>query len=138
MSMRHWVCEGIGIRTDKLYPYLDTKKCIRELKKQLPDETIRPDGFDIDDYFYGNPFNDMGEFLYHLDDSDTMTYGDNGDGEHYFYYPPNFPWAMGPNEPKTIEDVHRIIINAVMKICNVDEDVIERMIEDDLYEYGCG
>lgn len=50
MSMSYWICEGIGIRTNQLRPFLNTQKCIQLLKEQLPGEEISEDGFDIDDY----------------------------------------------------------------------------------------
>ena len=53
MSMSYWICEGIGIRTNQLRPFLNTQKCIQLLKEQLPGEEISEDGFDIDDYLYG-------------------------------------------------------------------------------------
>ena len=63
MSTVYWMCEGIGIRTNDLYPFLNERKCINAIKEQLPDEEIDEDDFDIDDYFYGEPFQNLGDLL---------------------------------------------------------------------------
>lgn len=86
MIVCHWICEGIGIRTDDVIGSINAKKCIKFLKEQLPGEEIEEKDFDIDDFLYGQPFNDFGDVLCHCDDTDTLTYGDNGEGEHYFFY----------------------------------------------------
>lgn len=138
MSVCHWICEGIGIYTDDIFGELDTKKCIKFLKEQLPDEEIDEEEFDIDDYLWGEPFDNLGDVLCHCDDSNTLTYGDNGDGEHYFFYTTSYPWERRENEPTSIEEVHNRIIAAVQKLCNLTSDQIEKLIRDDLYEYGCG
>lgn len=144
MSVNYWMNEGIGIRTDELYPYLNAQKCIAAIKGQFPDgdiaidETKDLDFFDIDDYMYGEPFDNLGDLLCCLDDSGTMTYGDNGDGEYYFFYAPSYPWGRSDNEPSSVEEVHKIINRAVLKICDIKEDEIEKLIDDDLYEIGWG
>lgn len=138
VSVCYWMCQGIGIRTNDLYPFISEKKCIAVIKEQLPDEEIDEDDFDIDDYFFGEPFENFGDLLCHVDDTNTMTYGDNGDGEFYFYYTPSYPWDRGDNEPKSIEEVHERIINAVLRLCDISEDKIEEIIDDDIYDYGCG
>ena len=53
MSMSYWMCQGVGVRTNELLPFLSTQKCVQFMKTQLPDEDIQEDKFDIDDYLYG-------------------------------------------------------------------------------------
>ena len=81
MSMSHWVCEGIGINAGDVMSSINVKRCIEFLKKQLPDEEISEEDFDITDFLYGEPFDNFGDILCHCDDTNTMTYGDDGDGE---------------------------------------------------------
>ena len=116
MSMCHWVCEGIGINTDDVIGKINVKKCIKFLKEQLPDAEIDEKDFDIYDFLYGQPFDNFGDVLCHCDDT----------------------WERRENEPASIEEVHERIIAAVQKLCDLTSDQIEKLIQDDLYEYGCG
>lgn len=77
-------------------------------------------------------------FIDCLDDTNTLTYGDNGDGEYYFYYTPSYPWNRAENEPKSIADVHERIIAAVLRLCDISVEEIEAIIDDDIYDCGCG
>lgn len=139
MSMNYWMCESIGIATNKLIPHLDTAKCIEVIKKQSNGElTPDADEFDIDDYFYGELFENLADMLCHCDTTNTLTYGDNGNGEYFFYYAPSYPWNRRENEPNSIAEVHERIKDAVQCICNMTREEIEAMIDDDIYEYGCG
>ena len=139
MSMIYWMCQGIGVRTNDLYPYLDNKKCIAVIKSQIQDVDIdEEDSFDIDEFFWGEPFENLGDLLCHVDDTDTMTWGDNGDGEHYFYYVPSYPWERKENEPISIQEVHERIIDAVLRLCNMTRKEVEALIDNDIYDYGCG
>lgn len=78
MSVSYWMCQGIGIRTNELLPFLSTQKCVQFMKTQLPDEDIQEDKFDIDDYLYGEPFDNLAEMFTVCDDTDSLTYGDRG------------------------------------------------------------
>lgn len=146
MSMCYWMIEGIGINVDSIIPHLNKRKLIKMLEEQLPDdEDVKQwknrrdlNAFDIDDFLYGNPFQNLADLLTHCDDTDTITYGDNGDGGVYFYYPPSMPWHHKENEPQSVKEVHKRIIDAVMKVTDLTAKEIEPMISDDLYEYGCG
>lgn len=138
MSMSYWMCEGIGIRTNDLYPFLNAEKCIKVIKEQLPDEEIDEEAFDIDEYFYGEPFQNLGELLCHVDDTDTLTYGDNGNGEYYFYYIRSYPWERKENESQSIEEVYERIIAAVTRLCDILPDEIRVLVDEDIYDYGCG
>lgn len=145
MSMCHWICQGIGIRTNDLYPHLNSRKCAEFLNRMIPrkniDEEIDPNSFNvsyIDEYFYGEPFDNLGELLCHADDTGTMTYGDNGDSEYYFYYIPSYPWERRGNEPSSIQEVHDRIIDAVLVLCDMSRAEVDALIDDDIYDYGCG
>ena len=141
MSMSYWMCAGIGIRVNQLYPHLNKKKCIEVLIKQLGEaemEGIEPYEFEIDDYMFGEPFANLGDFLCTVDDTNTLTYGDNGYGEYYFYYTPSYPWERSKNEPVSIQEVHERIIDAVIQVCNLSRAEIEAMIDDEINDVGCG
>lgn len=139
MSTVYWVCEGIGIRANQLFLHLNAEKCIALLKEQLGEdfEETSVEQFDIQDYFYGEPFENLADLLCHCDDTHTLTFGDNNDGECFFYYPPSYPWTRVENEPTSIEEVHKRIKKAVLRICDLSDAEIESMIDDDLYEVGC-
>lgn len=138
MSMSYWICEGVGIRANQLRPFLNPQKCIQLLKEQLPGEEISEDGFDIDDYLYGEPFENLADVFTFCDDTDSLTYGDNGNGESYFYYPPSYPWERTENEPSSIAEVHERVIKAVLRLCDMTREQVETLIDDDIYDYGCG
>ncbi len=72
------------------------------------------------------------------DDTDSLTYGDNGDGESYFYYPPSYPWERTENEPSSIAEVHERVIKAALRLCDMTREQVETLIDDDIYDYGCG
>ena len=139
MSMSYWMCEGVGIATNSLKPHLDTLKCIEFIKEQSNNEFI-PDekDFDIEDYFYGQLFENLADMLCHCDDTDTLTWGDNGEGEYYFYYTPSYPWNRQENESTSIAEVHERIKDSVQRLCNLTREQIEKFINDYIYEYGCG
>lgn len=150
MSISYWMIEGVGIDVDKIMPYLNHDKLLDLLAEQLPkdndvlvlvksrENTGKCPEFNIDDYLYGQPFDNFADLLTHCDDTDTITYGDNGDGSCYFYYPPSMPWELREDDPKTIEEVHRRIITAVKKVSDISEAELENMIDDELYVVGIG
>ena len=138
MSASYWICEGVGIRANQLCPFLNTQKCVQLLKKQMPGEEISEDRFDIDDYLYGEPFENLADVFTFCDDTDSITYADNGDGECYFLYPPSYPWERTENEPSSIAEVHERIIKAVLRLCDMTREQVEDLIDNDIYDYGCG
>lgn len=150
MSYCYWMIEGVGINTDRIRPYLNQDKLLDLLAQQLPNEEDvlelvqlredngkRPD-FDIDDYLYGQAFENLADLLTFCDDTDTITYGDDGEGGYYFFYPPSMPWDRREEDPKTIEEVHQRIITAVRKVADLSDEEIELMIDDELYVVGAG
>lgn len=143
MSVCHWIVEGIGIETSKLWDYLSKDKCIAFLEKDCGCEFTEEEKeqFSID-----NDFEDIvqetlantAEAFCNCDKTGFMTFGDNGIGDYYFVYPPKYPWQCKEHEPKSIDEVHKIIRDAVHVLCDISDEEIEKLIDNDIYEYGCG
>ena len=146
MSMCEWVVEGVGILADDIIPSIDKEKLHAMLLEQLPDDeellAMKRTGnyadLDVDDFLYGEPFENIADLLTFCDDTDSITYGEDGEGSHYFYYPPSMPWHRAENEPESLDEVHKRIITAVKKITTLSDEAIEKMIDDDLYVIGFG
>lgn len=146
VSMDYWVIEGVGVNVDKLLPHLNNRKCVDIILTYFPDDedalkwkTRRNlKDFDIRDFLYGEPFDNFADLFTYCDVTDTLTYGDDGDGASYLYYPPTMPWRRNPNEPKSIEEVHKRIIDAVKTITDLTDAEIELLIDDDIYVVGSG
>lgn len=146
MSVSYWMIEGVGINTDKIESSLDKEKLTQMLLEQLPDDedlleistNKKYDELDVRDFLYGNLFENLGDLLTHCDDTDSITYGDDGESGSYFYYPPSMPWHRTETEPDTLEEVHRRIIKAVQTVTSLSASEIETMIDDDLYVVGIG
>lgn len=146
MSISYWIIDGVGIDVSKLEQFLNKEKLVKLLSEQIPDdETLieiiiskEYDKLDVDDYLYGQPFNDLADLFTYCDETDTITYGNDGDGGAYFYYPPSMPWHRTDSEPDTLDEVHKRIIKAVQVITDLTDEEIEQMIDDDLYVVGIG
>lgn len=152
MSMTYWMIEGVGINADAIWDRLDDKKVIRFLAQQLPNEVTSTEveaalaaisrgescPINIRDYLYGEPLENLADALAHCDDTNTLTFADDGDGSAYFYYPPSMPWERGENTPTSIDEVHQRIIDAVQKLTDMTSDEIEGIIDGDLHVVGCG
>ena len=140
MSLDCWGVKGVGIVADRIEPYLDVDKCINLIREQMNDEIVpEKDNFDIRDYLYGNVFENLGDLLCACDDTNTFTWdGGGNDTPCYFLYPPQYPWECQENEPDSIQEVHRRIIAAVQKVCNMSESDIEKLIDDDINDVYWG
>ena len=133
MSVSYWMIEGIGINANDVAPHINKEKAVRFFLKQLPEESDLADmiaannysSFDIEEYYYGNGFENLADVLCHCDDTDSLTFGDDGDGGAYFYYPPSMPWHHTSNEPQTEQEVIDRIIKAVQKITDMTEEEIK-------------
>lgn len=143
MSVVHWICKGIGVRSSEVYPFLNQKKCLAELKKLLPDDedvqniNIEFDDFDINDFMHGEPYMYLGHFLSQLDTSMLLSYGE-ADNESFCYYSPRYPWDISENDPKSLSEARALVKNVIRKVCDIDNERLEKLIDDDIYEYGCG
>lgn len=146
MSTSYWMIEGVGIDTSRCEPFINKEKLTKMLIEQLPDDELlleiikdkKYDKLDVRDFLDENPFSNLGDLLTHCDNTDSITYGDDGEGGSYFYYPPSMPWYRTETEPDTPEEVHRRIIKAVQVITDLSDKEIEAMIDDDLYVVGIG
>lgn len=146
MSVSYWMIEGVGIDVDKIKPHLNNEKLVQLLSEQLPDDEIVNEimekgsycDLDINDFMYGEPFDNLGDLLTHCDDSNSLSYGDDGESGAYLYYPPSLPWQRTENDPETLEEVHRRIIKAVQRVTDLNAEEIDGMIDDELYVVGIG
>lgn len=146
MSTCYWMIEGIGLEVGQLYDRIDKRKLVNFLSEQLPDDESLQEwkhkrniqDFEFDEYLYGGLFHNIADFFTHFDDTNTLNYGDDGDGAYFLYYPPMMPWLVSENEPKSIEDVHQRIVKAIMPITDLKPQEIEDLIDDDLYRVGMG
>lgn len=146
MSVSYWMIEGVGIDVEKVKPHFNNEKLAQLLAEQLPDDEIVIEimekgsfsDLDINDFMYGEPFDNLADLLSHCDDSNSLTYGDDGESGAYLYYPPSLPWERTENDPDTLEEVHRRIIKAVQRVTDLSDDEIEQMIDDELYVVGIG
>lgn len=146
MSVSYWMIEGVGIDVDKIKPHLNNEKLVQLLSEQLPDDEIVNEimekgsysDLDINDFMYGEPFDNLGDLLTHCDDSNSLSYGDDGESGAYLYYPPSLPWQRTENDPETLEEVHRRIIKAVQRVTDLTAEEIDGMIDDELYVVGIG
>lgn len=139
MSMTYWMNEGIGIDIDNLYPHINHEKVIGVLEKLYPDEpNIRMDYEEDHDICMFCDQGDYAELLCKLDTRKIFCYGTDGDGAYYFLYSPRFPWEVTENDPKSIEEVHQYIIELVRQITDLSDSQIDKLIDNDIYEVGCG
>lgn len=146
MSMNYWMIEGIGLCTRDIKERIDTEKVVRFFVQQFPDDDDLLDmiaannysSFDMNDYLYGNGFENLADVLCHCDDTDSITFMDDGDGNCYFYYPPSMPWHHTSNEPQSEQEVIERIVRAVQKITDMTEEEIKKVIDNDLYVVGMG
>lgn len=51
---------------------------------------------------------------------------------------PSYPWERTENEPSSIAEVHERVIKAVLRLCDMTREQVETLIDDDIYDYGCG
>ena len=142
--MQYWLCKGIGIEVGKLEPHLNVEKCLSLAKEQFADEDIPAadeiSGLDeLEELLWsGGLFDNLADMLTFCDDTDTLTWDSNGEGEYFFYYIPSYPWERVENEPQSLEEVHERIIAAVQRVCDISGKEIEEMIDNEIYEVGCG
>ena len=146
MSLSYWMIEGIGLCANDIEPHLDDKKVVRCISEAHPDDLklksmlLRDDysNFDIHDYIDNGLFNNVGDLLCFCDQTDSLTFCDDGEGNVYFYYPPSMPWERSVSDPKSEEEVIQRIISAVKGITDLQGYEIREMIDRELYVVGAG
>lgn len=93
MSMTYWMIEGVGIKTDAIWNRLDDKKVVQFLAQEFPDEVTSMEAeaalaaiargescpINIRDYLHGEPLDSLGEAIALCDDTEILTYGDDGE-----------------------------------------------------------
>lgn len=146
MSLSYWMIEGIGLCTNDIEPHLDDKKVVRCISEAHPDDLelksmlLRDDysNFDVHDYIDNGLFNNVGDLLCFCDQTDSLTFCDDGEGNVYFYYPPSMPWERSASDPKSEEEVIQRIISAVKGLTDLQDYEIREMIDRELYVVGAG
>ena len=154
MSMCHWVTEGIGIEFDgRIFERISADKVLKKLEKpdskeyqelvtdvqaaksqtqevELIDEYLT----EALDWSYGRQWPELAS-----KDVTCHLAADNDGGERSFlYFPPLMPWEVTEDTPKSIDAVHKLLVDCVQSITDMSEEEIESLIDNDLYEYGCG
>lgn len=146
MSLSYWMIEGIVLCTNDIEPHLDDKKVVRCISEAHPDDLelksmlLRDDysNFDVHDYIDNGLFNNVGDLLCFCDQTDSLTFCDDGEGNVYFYYPPSMPWERSVSDPKSEEEVIQRIISAVKGLTDLQDYEIREMIDRELYVVGAG
>lgn len=146
MSLSYWMIEGIGLCTNDIEPHLDDKKVVRCISEAHPDDLelksmlLRDDysNFDVHDYIDNGLLNNVGDLLCFCDQTDSLTFCDDGEGNVYFYYPPSMPWERSVSDPKSEEEVIQRIISAVKGLTDLQDYEIREMIDRELYVVGAG
>ena len=146
MSMSYWMIEGIGLHVRDIMPYVNKEKAARFFYEQFPDDYDLADmvalndysSFDMEAFYHDNGFENLADVLCHCDDTSSTVFGDDGDGNVYFYYPPSMPWRRRDSEPQSEQEAVDRIIKAVQKITNMSREEIQAVIDTDLYVAGMG
>lgn len=138
MSMDYWGIVGYGVCVQDIEQYIDKEKVnilVRDINVNCCDFT--EDVFE-DDTFCGNPYQNFGEFLSELDETNTIIWDDGGESQKaFFLYVPKYPWMYRNNDPKSIKDVEDRIIKVLKMVCNATEEELKKKI-DFINDYGCG
>lgn len=144
MACCYWAIIGIGIETSKIIPYINKRRLFEFIRKQncfnnkMSSTMFFDNSADVEDAVFNCGFDSIADVLCHCDDTDTLTYSEDGQRNWYFYYPPSMPWHHVLNEPKSEEEVISRIVDAIQKIADIDEFKIRDMIDTDLYVIGMG
>ena len=112
MSMDYWGIVGYGVSVENIRKYINEEKVNTLVRELNANELFEDDVFD-DDTFCGNPYNNFAEFLCELDETDTLTYDDDGNGGSYFLYCPKYPWYIKENDPKSYKDIDESILKSL-------------------------
>ena len=137
MSSSYSATIGIGINAKELIDYINPQKCI-DFISVLTEGKIKPElkGFDINDYLCRDICNidSFAELLTYCDETGVLLYSiDNEESREFLLYSPSYPWERCEDEPESIEDVHKLIIKTVKVICDLSDEEIEKLIDDEIY-----
>ena len=135
--MCYWLIEGIGVRESRIRPHLDSHLCFLEISKSFPEEDVREDEFNIDDWLDGGSYQNLGDFIASRSEF-PLSSGFNGNGESFFFYQRTFPWERTNNDPGSAQEARNILIKAIRKVTNLSRKEAYALIEDDIYEVGWG
>ena len=146
MSLSYWMIEGIGLCANDIEPHLDNEKVVKCISEVHPDDLelktmiLRDDysNFDVHDYIDNGLFENVGDLLCFCDDTDSLTFCNDGDVNTYFYYPPSMPWERSVSDPKNEEEVIQRIISAVKGLTDLQDYEIREMIDRQLCVVGAG
>ena len=129
MSYDYWAIYGYGISMNNI-PLVNVEKVNNLVKKINPNIAFEDDfnAFD-DDTFCGNPYTSFAEFLADLDETDTLSWESDGQGEDYLLYTPKMPWSLKDNEPESYDEIDKRIINCVKLISDAEEDDVKANID---------
>lgn len=145
MSMDYWIINGIGISCEDIEPYINKNKLLDFIRSQLSEKDlkdifpcIKDPSLSIEEIVDRSGYDNLADLLCHCDDTDSLTYGDDGEDHCYFYYPPSMPWHHTSTEPKSEDEVAQRIVAAVQKIADMTREQIFSQVDDDLYVVGRG
>ena len=137
MSWCHWGIVGYGVDLDDIEKYINTEKVNKLVRELNPNEIFDEDVFE-DDTFCGNPYQNFGEFLSELDETNSLIWDDGGDsGKHFFLYEPKYPWMIKNSDPVSYEDIEDRIIDVLTKVYDAETNVLRSKI-DSISDYGSG
>lgn len=139
MKQHFWPCVGIGVRMSTLYPFINNKKCYDILKKRFPEQVIDDfdeEFFDIDEFCCELSLYGLAEFLCMLDDTNTLSWNENGSIESFCYYVPTYPWNRKSNEPVSKTEVHERIVDVLILVTDLTRNEAGMLIDDNINEVG--
>lgn len=136
MSMVHWSIVGYGLSLNNIHKYINPDK----IKSKLATLNVEYDDEEEvleSDIFCGDPYYYIAEFLCDLDETNTLSFDTNGDGNEYLFYPRIYPWSAHENEAETEAEAADRIAKVICQVYDmVPEDVYEKL--DYLDEEGWG
>lgn len=137
-----WMIYGIGMETQPVEDNLNAEKLEAELRK-IPEfanalsaigDAQHYDSHEewVSEVFAELQIDSAAELLSRLDDTQTLTYSGDGNGNNYLFYPPSFPWQRIENEPETAEQVIENITKLVRSVTDMTAEEITQMIDEGL------
>lgn len=155
MSVSYWMNEGLGVALADIIESVDAEKIRIYLKNNDAFESLTEDEYEewMRDFhqagnqdrlemlveFYRNDAPNLSALFTNSDEKHLLSYGDDGDGKYFLFYPPAYPWERDENECTTEEAARQHVLSAIMQFTFDDTDAseIEKHI-DYIYEVGIG